>query len=208
MGVDYTEEAIRRRIENGEKDNSLGTEQDGAFKASEILNKKQKDAITKKKPLFQKQINLFVDISKNIRTQQSNGYEQALVRSNINTLVKTMNFLIEHKLKTSDDFQVYAEGKRAEYSLCRKDIGKLENELLDLFEKIKFTQNYKKNAAIFFEAKRNKSKEFYREHEEEIVLFKASEIYFKRKQLNPKEMNLSEMYERYKMLKNRKDSID
>ena len=103
-----------------------------------------------KKTFTSKRINLLVDISKNIKAQQSKGYAQALVRSNINTLVKTMNFLIEHKLTTSEDFQVYADGKKAEYSLYRKDIRKIENELLELSEKIKFTQNYKKNAHTFY----------------------------------------------------------
>lgn len=209
VGEDYTEEVIRKRIESGEKDITPETEPINEYEAKvdATLHQKTETIPKEKRTFFQKRINLLVDISKNIKAQQSKGYEQALVRSNINTLVKTMNFLIEHKLTTSDDFQVYEEGKRAEYSLCRKDIKMIENELLDLSEKIKFTQNYKKNAAVFYESKRTGDIEFIQAHEEQIILFKASEIYFKRKQLNPKELNLSEMFERYKELKAEKSVL-
>lgn len=196
IGEDYSEEAIRRRIENKES-------HDMDMEEATNLKQMNQNVIRRpeKKPFFQKRINLLVDISKSLKAKQSRGYEQALVRSNINTLVKTMNFLIEHKLTTSDDFTVYEEGKQAVFSLYRKDINRIESELSDLSEKIKFTQNYKKNAAVFYESKRNSNPEFFREHEEEIVLFKAAEIYFSRKQLNPKELNLGKMFEHYKELK-------
>lgn len=225
IGAEYTEEAIKARIENKDKEPPIETEQyeknDNAelsqktdnSKKLEMLHshEKSKDSrnvLGKKKTFYSKRINLLVDISKNIKAQQSKGYEQALVRSNINTLVKTMNFLIEHKITTSEDFQVYAEGKQAEYSLYQKDIRKIENELLDLSEKIKFTQNYKKNASVFYESKRVKNaSEYIREHEDQIVLFKASQMYFERKQINPKGLNLSEMFEQYKALKAEKEEL-
>lgn len=201
IGEDYSEEAIRQRIKSDEKISLLESGQKESHDMREIPNLKRTVISAEKKPFFQKRINLLVDISKNLKAQQSRGYEQALVRSNINTLVKTMNFLTEHKLTTSDDFTVFEEGKQAEFSLYRKDIRRVENELSDLSEKIKFTQNYKKNAEVFYESKRNANPDFAREHEEEIVLFKASEIYFNRKQLNPKELNLGEMFRHYKELK-------
>lgn len=204
IGGGYTEDEIRERIENKDNETVLHAEENAANQRSvktENSLQKQKNTVSKKKIFSSKRINLLVDIKKNIKAQQSKGYEQALVRSNINTLVKTMNFLIAHNLTTSEDFQNYAEGKQAEYSLYRDDIKKLERELLELSEKIKFTQNYKKNAYAFYESKRVKdSSEYIREHESQIILFKSSEIYFKRKQLDPKEINLSELFEQYKRL--------
>lgn len=220
IGENYTEEAIKNRIANKDKE----TYQDeGEQKAAgEKYDKHQNSSRTEKagntkntnttkyqnKAFYAKRINLLVDISRNMKAQQSKGYEQALVRSNINTLVKTMNFLIEHNITTSDDFQIYADGKTAEYSMYQKDIKKIDMELMELSEKIKFTQNYKKNARVFYESKRAKNPaEYARQHEDEIVLFKASEIYFKRKQLNPKDMNLSDLFERYKELKAEKSEL-
>ena len=209
IGDDYTETAIRERIAH--KEAVLGTAQPTPIEIhteSSSSSGNKKNTKQPKKTFTSKRINLLVDISKNIKAQQSKGYAQALVRSNINTLVKTMNFLIEHKLTTSEDFQVYADGKKAEYSLYRKDIRKIENELLELSEKIKFTQNYKKNASVYFESKRVKNASaFVREHEDEIVLFKASEMYFERKHINPKDVNLGELFEQYKNLKEEKAGL-
>lgn len=199
IGDNYTEDAIRERIMNKGKEPSAGQRNIPENRIHAAPQKKQNKAI------FSKRINLLVDLSKNIKAKQSKGYEQALVRSNINTLVKTMNFLIEHQITTSDDFQVYADGKQAEYSLYRNDANKIEDRLLDLSEKIKFTQNYKKNAAVYYESKRAKNPaEFIKDNADQITLFKASQIYFERKHLNPRELNLSEMFEEYKKLKEEK----
>lgn len=204
IGDDYTEDAIKKRISN--KDNEPISKTPNT--STENKTSETKIQHQKNKTFSSKRINLLVDISKNIKAQQSKGYEQALVRSNINTLVKTMNFLTEHKIITSDDFQIYADGKKAEYLLCRKDIRNIESELLKLSEKIKFTQNYKKNASVYYESKRVKDvAAFAREHEEELVLFKASELYFARNNINPKEVNLGEMFERYKKLKEEKAEL-
>ena len=211
IGEGYSEDEIRERIANKDNEAALHMDQnveDPAPVKTESSSRKQKSVVAQKKAFPSKRINLLVDIKKNIMAQQSKGYEQALVRSNINTLVKTMNFLILHKLTTSEDFQIYAEGKQAEYSLYREDINKLENEMLELSEKIKFTQNYKKNASVFYESKRAKNPAaFAREHEEQLVLFKASQIYFERNHLKPKELNLTEMFERYKNLRTEKETL-
>ncbi len=211
IGDSYSEDAIRERIANKDKEPELLAEETEVTvpKKKQTASEVKGQVISKKKEFPSKRINLLVDISKNIKAQQSKAYEHALVRSNINTLVKTMNFLISHKITTPEEFQIYAEAKNAEYSLYRKDIRKIESELMDLSEKIKFTQNYKKNAHVFYESRRAKDPAAYaREHEDQIVLFKASELYFKRKQLNPKEMNLAEMFEKYRQLNAEKAELD
>ncbi len=209
IGDKYTEDAIRERIANKEKETEKLIERHELPDRGQRPSKMKEQVVPKKKIFSSKRINLLVDISKNIRAQQSKAYEQALVRSNINTLVKTMNFLMSHKITTSEDFQIYAEAKNAEYLLYKKDIRKIESELMELSEKIKFTQNYKKNAHTYYESKRVKDPAAYaREHEDQLVLFQASEIYFKRKQLNPKEINLAELFERYRELSAEKTEID
>lgn len=209
IGDKYTEDAIRERIANKEKEPEELIEKHKLPDKEQRSSKTKEKAVSKKKVFSSKRINLLVDISKNIKAQQSRAYEQALVRSNINTLVKTMNFLMSHKITTSEDFQIYTEAKNAEYLLYKKDIRKIESELMELSEKIKFTQNYKKNAHIYYESKRVKDSAAYaREHEDQLVLFHASEIYFKRKQLNPKEMNLAELFERYRELSAKKEEIN
>ncbi len=214
IGDNYSEDAIRERIAHKDKEPELLAEETEVTvlkvpKKKQTASEVKGQVVSKQKGFPSKRINLLVDISQNIKAQQSKAYEHALVRSNINTLVKTMNFLISHKITTPEEFQTYAEAKNAEYSLFKKDIRKIESELMDLSEKIKFTQNYKKNAHVYYESRRAKDPAAYaREHEDQIVLFKASEIYFKRKQLNPKELNLAEMFERYRQLNAEKAELD
>lgn len=209
IGDDYTEEAIRKRIANKDNETTELLEDEETPNREASASKIKKRVISQKKMSSSKRINLLVDISKNIKAQQSKAYEQALVRNNINTLAKTMNFLIAHKITTSEDFQIYAEAKEAEYSLYRKDIRRIESELMDLSEKIKFAQNYKRNAHVYYESKRVKDPAAYaREHDDQLVLFHASEIYFKKKQINPKEINLAELFERYRELSAEKAEYD
>ncbi|MCM1234974.1 MAG: relaxase/mobilization nuclease domain-containing protein [Ruminococcus flavefaciens] len=219
IGDNYTEEAIRSRIEHRGKDELIEKSTSFETAKKEDTEKFQNPQISKTSAIkkmekeipkinYQKRINLLVDISKNVKAQQSKGYEQALARSNINTLTKTMNYLIEHKITTSDEFAIFAEGMRAEYSLNRKSLRKIEDRLLDLSQQIKFTQNYKKYMPVFLESKRTRQKEeFYNVHKDEIALFKASEIYFERNQMNPRNMNLSKLFEEYKTLRNEKEDI-
>lgn len=212
LGNNYTEEALRFRIEHKENEVNLqepNQETNHQNTSSDRKAKSNSRKVTPYQAFRQKKINLLIDISKNIKAQKSKGYELALVRSNINTLVKTMNYLVEHKLETSEEFAVYAEGKNAEYQLCRRSVKKLENELLDLSEKIKFTQNYKKYKPVYEQSKRmNNKDEFLRAYQDEIVLYRASSMYFERNQIEPNAMNLGELFERYRIAKQEKIEMD
>lgn len=208
IGDDYTEDAIRSRIENKGKENITKKTYSNEktvkknMRHNEQTVKTQNNENSGKKQFYKKRINLLVDISKNVKAQQSKGYEQALVRSNINTLNKTMNYLIEHNITTSEEFAVFADGVRAEYKLNMRSVKKIDKELLDLSQKIKFTQNYKKYRQIFLMSQRSKQNpEFYQEHKDELVLYNASRIFFEQNQINPNDMNLSELFNHYKELK-------
>lgn len=223
IGDDYTEDAIRARIENGEKGKNpektkSSPNENAAPKEQTCHNSNNKathetgtgtwEPNSKEHPFYHKRINLLIDISKNVKAQRSKGYEQALVRSNINTLNKTMNYLIEHNIKTSEEFAIYADGIKAEYELTKRSIKKIDSKLLDLSQKIKFTQNYKKHKQIFLASLRNKQTgEFYQEHKDELALYNASLMFFKQNNINPDEMNLSELFERYKDLKQEKTEL-
>lgn len=209
IGEAYTEEAIKERIANGDKERVEKISE----KTSDIQNtEKQKTQKTEtyrnsRKPDSNK-INLLVDISKNIKAQNSKAYERALIRSNIDTLVKSMNYLIRHNIVTPEDFAVYASGMKAEYDLNRRNIKRLENDLLDMSEKIKFTQNYKKYKSVYLQSvKEKQNREFYHEHEEEIVQYKAALIYFERNGIIPDEIKLSDLFNQYKVMKEEKDEI-
>lgn len=204
LGEAYSKEAIAERIAHPEE-RALKYQtviSKGAKKSD--IPKNEKKTKTKRyvyKPNPNK-INLIVDISKNIKAKESPYYEQALVRNNINTLVKTMNFLIKHNLKTPNEFADYYNSKMTEYDLLRKTVTSGEKKLLVQSEKIKFLQNYKKYHNLYLAAIRAGAKsKFYQEHINEIVSFEASKMYFSHIDENPDELNLSELFEEYKELK-------
>lgn len=208
IGPDYTEEAIRRRIENKslEKDNEHQNAENKNFSKNSKTQKQYKASV---KPKQKSNINLIVDISKSAKAQQSKGYEHALVRANINTLVQTMNYLISHNMKTPEDFERHYSDVNAEYKFLMRNNKKISIDLLDLSEKIKFTQNYKKNKFVYSQSLKARNKqEFYREHEQEIIEYKASMIYFERNKINPDSLNFSELFEEYRNLKSEKNKND
>lgn len=194
IGDAYTEEAIKERIANKDKEIE-------AHKSSSKQKTKTARPNTSK-------INLLVDISKNMKAQESKGYERALQRSNLDNLVKSMNYLIRHNIVTPEDFSVYEAGIKADYELTRKSIKKLESDLLDLSEKIKFTQDFKKNKSIYKQSlKENGNKEFYALHEEEILSYKTALVYFEKNRISPDELKLHDLFEKYRTTKEEKNKL-
>lgn len=205
IGEAYTEESIRNRIENKEKQRESGSREQEQYKEPKANKTKTGSA----KPFQNRKVNLIVDISKNIKAQQSRGYEQALVKGNINALVKTMNYLIQHGLKNQEDFNSHYLAVATDAEFLLRSRKKLSGQMLDLREKIKFTQNYKKNKSIYFESMSALNKnEFYRLHEHEIIQYKAAQIYFEKEGIDPEKLNLYNLFQEYKSLKEEKIQID
>lgn len=149
-----------------------------------------------------------IDISKNLKAKESQAYERALVSANIDTMAKTLNYLIEHKIQTPEEFQIYVSGIRAEYELIRKELRSHEDTMLELSEKIKFTQNYKKTKAVYQAMmKATDKRQFMKDHEEDIIQYKAAEMYFSRKGIDPSILKLSELFEEYRELKQEKMTL-
>lgn len=226
LGNAYTEEAIKDRIEHPENADKYKTvisknpKETAEYEKVENVTESKKDGPKQvkdveektKKPTYKpdsKRINLIVDISKNLKAQESVGYEQALVRSNINTLVKTMNFLIKNDLKTADDFGNYYSGKMAEYKLIHDDVRSCEKKIFASSEKIKFLQNYKKYHNLYMAARRaGANSKFFREHQDEITLFEASKLFFEHIGENPDELNLSDLFEAHKEINQDKSQTE
>ena len=78
LGADYTEEAIRERIEG-------------------------KRTRAAKAPKAERGVSLLIDIENSIKAAQSRGYEQWAKIHNLKQAAKTMNFLTEHKIEQYAD---------------------------------------------------------------------------------------------------------
>ena len=118
---------IRKRILDKEFDRNIAVEE------GSVEREKNEKVAAKKKAAFQeKRINLMIDISKNLKAKESQAYERALVSANIDTMAKTLNYLIERKIQTPEEFQIYVSGIRAEYELIRKELRSHEDSNNDL----------------------------------------------------------------------------
>ena len=194
LGEAYSVEAIEQRISNKEK----------IFEKSEdkeVQNKKKAQKNNDKK-IPNKKLNLLADISKNIKARESKGYHTALVKSNINTLVKTMNYLAAHNLQTVDDFEKYYNSIEANYEFLQKDKIRLMSSAQDLTEMIKFIKNYKENKYTFVKLQYAKNKEEYvKDNKEKLVIFQSAKKYFEVKGLNPDELKTSDFFEELKIIK-------
>ena len=197
IGDAYTEDAIKDRIAH--KDKTVES-----YKSSDPSPEQKQETKTTKRP-DPARINLLVDISKNIKAQESKGYERALLKSNIDNLVKSMNYLIRHNIVTPENFSAYESEINADYESTRKSILQLSDELLDLSAKINHVKNYKKNKSVYEQSLKKKGdQEFYVQHEDEILEYQTALRYFEYHHISLDEVNktkLHDMFEKYKSMK-------
>ena len=107
LGADYTEEAIKERIEG----------------------KRTKAA---KAPKEQRGVSLLIDIENSIKAQESRGYEQWAKIHNLKLAAKTMNFLTEHKIEQYADLISRIEEINAENVKTTDALKSVEKCLADM----------------------------------------------------------------------------
>lgn len=194
LGENYTEEMIRKRIENPE---CIPMQ-----KINKPFKKQQSHSDRKK-------INLIVDLSKNMKAQMSKGYSVVMQRSNTENLIKTMNFLIENDLTTPEQFTDFMKIKKQDYEQLRKKIEPLESELRKTLEKMKYMKVYLDNRPVYKEYKKAEDKrDFLAKHSKEMALFKASYIYFDREKINPAKTNYWDLVRDKKQLYSQISEVD
>lgn len=200
LGENYTEEAIRKRIEHPE-----------LFPKPRISkpekSKESKKLISKKN---KKKINLIVDISNNIKAQESKGYEIVLQRSNTENLIRTMNFLIDRKITTPDKFFAYTEPIKQEYEKLRTDKKSLDDKIRGLTEKIKYAKLYNQYKPLYLAYERTPDREeFHAKYAKEISLYRASLIYFERAEIaHPEKIILKDLFQEMKELKSQAQTLN
>ena len=95
------------------------------------------------------------------------------------------------------------------YKLIHNDIENHDNKLYKLSEEIKFLQNYKKYHNLCMAAKRaGTNSTFYKEHENEILLFETAQFYFESINENPDTLNLADLFEKFKEVKQDKTAVE
>ena len=151
LGADYTEEAIRERIEG-------------------------KRARAAKAPRADRgSVSLLIDIENSIKAQESRGYEQWAKIHNLKLAAKTMNFLTEHKIEQYADLVSRIEEVNAENEKTADALKSVEKRLADMAVLMKHVTTYQKTKTVYEAYRRAKDKDTYRaKQESSLILHEAA----------------------------------
>ena len=124
LGADYTEEAIRERIEG-------------------------KRTRTAKAPKTERGVSLLIDIENSIKAAQSRGYEQWAKIHNLKQAAKTMNFITEHKIEQYTDLTAKIAEIQTESEQAADALKSAEKRLADMAVLIKNVSTFQKTKPAY-----------------------------------------------------------
>ena len=154
---DYTEKAIRERIEG-----------------VRVVDSKQKV----KRPTVPK-VGLLIDIDAAIRAGKGPGYERWAKIFNLKQLSQAVLYLKEHGDMSYEDLKEKTAVAVTRFNNLSAEIKDLESQMSDNAELQKQIVNYAKTRAVYAEYRKSGySKKFRAEHETEILLHQAAKKYF------------------------------
>ena len=182
LGADYTEEAIRERIEG-------------------------KRTRTAKAPKTERGVSLLIDIENSIKAAQSRGYEQWAKIHNLKQAAKTMNFLTEHKIEQYADLVSRIEEMAAESGQAADALKNAEKRLADMAVLIKNVSTYQKTKPVYDAYRKARNREKYRAGQEQaIILHEAAARSLKAAGI-AKLPNLAALQSEYEALQAQKEAL-
>ena len=145
LGADYTEEALKERIE-GRRTRAA------------------------KAPRADRSVSLLIDIQNSIKAQQSRGYEQWAKIHNLKQAAKTMNFLTENKIEQYADLLTRIEEIATASEQAGDSLKEAEKRLSDMALLIKNVTTYQKTKPAYDAYRKAKNKEKYRAGQERAII--------------------------------------
>lgn len=150
LGVDYTEEAIARRIAGSPRPSRQPKRDD-------------------------RRISLLIDIQNNMKAQESAGFTHWAKINNLKQAAKTLNFLTEHGIATYEDLENKLNEITRESNKVLESMKGIERHMADLSLLMKHTTTYRQLKPVYDSYRKSSDKEkFLRGHESEIILFEAA----------------------------------
>ena len=182
LGADYTEEAIRERIEG-------------------------RRTRTAKTPKAERGVSLLIDIENSIKAAQSRGYEQWAKIHNLKQAAKTMNFLTENKIEQYADLVSRIEEMAAESGQAADALKNAEKRLADMAVLIKNVSTYQKTKPVYDAYRKARNREKYRAGQEQaIILHEAAARSLKATGI-AKLPNLAALQSEYEALQAQKEAL-
>ena len=150
LGVDYTEEAITRRIKGLAVDRGP-------------------------KRKVEQGISLRIEIENNIKAQQSAGYARWAKLYNLKQAAKALNFLTEHQIESYEGLESRLDEISTANDEAAAALKAVERRLGEMALLIKQISTYKQTRPVALEYHRAKDKAaFRREHESQLILYEAA----------------------------------
>ena len=150
LGVDYTEEAITRRIKGLAVDRGP-------------------------KRKVEQGISLRIEIENNIKAQQSAGYARWAKLYNLKQAAKALNFLTEHQIESYEGLESRLDEISTANDAAAAALKAVERRLGEMALLIKQISTYKQTRPVALEYHRAKDKAaFRREHESQLILYEAA----------------------------------
>ena len=150
IGADYTEDAIKERIEG-------------------------KRTRAAKVPQADRGVSLLIDIENSIKAAQSRGYEQWAKIHNLKQAAKTYNFLTTHGIEQYGDLTAKIAEVQAASGQAAEALKDVEARLSDMAVLIKNITTYQKTKPVYDAYRKAKDRGSYRAaHERDIILHEAA----------------------------------
>ena len=182
LGADYTEDALKERIEG-------------------------KRTRAAKAPRADRGVSLLIDFQNSIKAAQSRGYEQWAKIHNLKQAAKTMNFLTEHKIEQYDDLTAKIAEIQTESEQAADALKNVEKRLADMAVLIKNVFTYQKTKPAYDAYRKAKNKEKYRAGQERaIILHEAAARSLKAAGVS-KLPNLAALKAEYEKLQTQKEAL-
>ena len=182
LGADYTEEALKERIEG-------------------------KRTRAAKAPRADRGVSLLIDIQNSIKAAQSRGYEQWAKIHNLKQAAKTMNFLTEHKIEQYADLTAKISEIQSENEQAADALKSVEKRLADMAVLIKNVSTFQKTKPAYDAYRKAKNKEKHRAGQEQaIILHEAAARSLKAAGVS-KLPNLAALQKEYEKLQTQKEAL-
>ena len=182
LGADYTEEAIRERIEG-------------------------RRTRTAKAPKAERGVSLLIDIENSIKAAQSRGYEQWAKIHNLKQAAKTLNFLTEHQISRYEDLTAKITEIQTESDKAGDALKEVEKRLADMAVLIKNVSTFQKTKPAYDTYRKARNKERYRAaHEGTVILHEAAAKSLKTAGIS-KLPNLAALQTEYEKLQEQKEAL-
>ena len=182
IGADYTEEAIRERIEG-------------------------KRTHAEEAPKTDRGVSLLIDIENSIKAAQSRGYEQWAKIYNLKQAAKTYNFLTAHGIEQYEDLTAKIAEVQTASEQAAATLKDVETRLSDMAVLIKNITTYQKTKPAYDAYRKAKDKGSYRAaHEREIILHEAAVKAIKGAGIS-KLPDIAELQAEYAKLQERKEAL-